>query len=93
MLAKNSLLIEISFPVNLSRELLEKWLQHSGFLATKVASLVLKMRKFPVKFPVSREFGWRQVRSALRSQPAIPVPGDFAPSNLGNARQWRAFAN
>jgi hypothetical protein len=44
MPAKNSLLIEISFPVNLCRKLLEKWLQHSGFLATKVASLVLKMR-------------------------------------------------
>jgi hypothetical protein len=25
---------------------------------------------FPVKFPVCREFGWRQVRSALRRQPA-----------------------
>src|SRR5271163_1339274 len=25
---------------------------------------------FPVKFPVSREFAWRRVRSALRRQPA-----------------------
>src|SRR4051795_12421935 len=28
----------------------------------------LKIAKFPVKFPVSREFAWRQVRSALRRQ-------------------------
>jgi hypothetical protein len=26
-----------NFPVNLLRELREKWLQHSGFFATKVA--------------------------------------------------------
>jgi hypothetical protein len=28
---------------------------------------------FPVKFPVCREFSWRQVRYALRRQPAIPA--------------------
>ena len=28
-----------------------------------------EIAKFPVKFPVSREFAWRQVRSALRRQP------------------------
>jgi hypothetical protein len=27
--------------------------------------------KFPVKFPVSREFAWRRVRSALRRQPVF----------------------
>jgi hypothetical protein len=44
MPAKNSLLTEISFPVILCRELLEKWLQHRGFLVTKVVSLALKMQ-------------------------------------------------
>jgi len=29
-----------------------------------------RIAKFPVKFPVSREFAWRRVRSALRRQPA-----------------------
>jgi hypothetical protein len=28
-----------------------------------------EIAKFPVKFPVSREFAWRRVRSALRRQP------------------------
>ena len=28
-----------------------------------------KIAIFPVKFPVSREFAWRPVRSALRRQP------------------------
>jgi hypothetical protein len=32
-----------------------------------------EIAKFPVKFPVSREFGWRQVRSALRPQGGSPV--------------------
>jgi hypothetical protein len=30
-----------------------------------------EIAKFPVKFPVSREFAWRRVRSALRRQPAV----------------------
>jgi hypothetical protein len=33
---------------------------------------------FPVKFPVSREFIWRQVRSALRRQPGSAVLGENA---------------
>jgi hypothetical protein len=37
----------------------------------EIGSLSLKIVKFPVKFPVSREFAWRQVRSALRRQPKI----------------------
>jgi hypothetical protein len=53
----------------------------------------LKIAKFPVKFPVSREIAWRPVRSALRRQPTSPAPGDSTLSNLRNARQWRAFAN
>src|ERR1700724_3618517 len=49
-----------------------------------------EIAKFPVKFPVSREFAWRRVRSALRRQPTSPAPGDFTLCNLRNARQWRA---
>jgi nitrogen-specific signal transduction histidine kinase len=30
-----------------------------------------EIAKFPVKFPVSREFGWRRVRSALPPQPVF----------------------
>jgi hypothetical protein len=34
-----------------------------------------KIAKFPVKFPVSREFAWRPVRSALRRQPgSVAIP-------------------
>jgi hypothetical protein len=37
----------------------------------------LEIAKFPVKFPVSREFAWRRVRSALRRQPGIPRFKEF----------------
>jgi hypothetical protein len=33
-----------------------------------ISSGSLKIAEFPVKFPVSREFAWRRVRSALRRQ-------------------------
>ena len=36
---------------------------------SKIVSGSLGIAIFPVKFPVSREFGWRRVRSALRRQP------------------------
>jgi hypothetical protein len=36
-----------------------------------------QIAKFPVKFPVSREFAWRLVRSALRRQPGIPRFREF----------------
>ena len=58
------------FPVNVSREFHEKPLQHRGFLHQKCSG-----RQKIVNFPVSGEFGWRQVRSALRRQPASPVNG------------------
>ena len=32
-----------------------------------------RIAKFPVKFPVSREFAWRRVRTALRRQPGSSV--------------------
>jgi hypothetical protein len=32
-----------------------------------------EIAKFPVKFPISREFAWRRVRSALRRQPTSPA--------------------
>jgi hypothetical protein len=57
------------FPVNLSGELLNKWLQHSGFLRQNRLQLP-QNRKIPVKFPDSREISWRRVQSALQRQPA-----------------------
>jgi hypothetical protein len=39
------------FPVNLGRELREKWLQHSSFLLPNWP-LAPKKANFPVKFPV-----------------------------------------
>ena len=47
-----------------------------------IVSLSPRIAKFPVKFPVSREFAWRRVRSALRRQ-----PGSLT-SALGK-RAWR----
>jgi hypothetical protein len=52
-----------------------------------------KFAKFPVKFPDSREFAWRRVRSALRRQPGSPALGETVPDTRRKARQWRAFAN
>ena len=48
-----------------------------------------EIAKFPVKFPVSREFPWRRVRSTLRRQPPIsvfrefPFPDEKGPPNAG----------
>jgi hypothetical protein len=39
----------------------------------------LKIAKFPVKFPDSREFAWRRERLALRRQPASPKDGGGTP--------------
>ena len=47
--------------------------------------------KFPVKFPVSREFAWRLVRSALRRQPGSAALAEAVPTTGKNARQQRAF--
>jgi hypothetical protein len=52
-----------------------------------------EIAKFPVKFPVSREFAWRLVRSALRRQPGSAATGDCSLIYLKNARQWRTFSN
>src|ERR1700730_17685187 len=38
-----------------------------------------EIAKFPVKFPVSREFAWRRVRSALRRQPGSPAIRETVP--------------
>jgi hypothetical protein len=48
--------------------------------------------KFPVKFPVSRVFSWRRVRSALRRQPTSPRVGEISVRDTRNARPRRAFA-
>ena len=47
--------------------------------------------KFPVKFPVSREYVWREVRLALCRQPARPADREAVLNSHGKARQWRAF--
>ena len=59
----------------------------------KIMSLSRKIAKFPVKFPVSREFTWRRVRSALHRQPTSPTLGENVPFTHRKARQWRTFAN
>jgi hypothetical protein len=68
--ARNSPDPQKDFPVNFYREMREKPLQHSGFLHQD-QSLTPDLAIFPVKFPVCREFVWRQVRSALRGQPCF----------------------
>jgi hypothetical protein len=50
----------------------------------QIASLSPRIAKFPVKFPDTREFGWRQARSALRRQPPIRAFGQ-APQET---REW-----
>jgi hypothetical protein len=80
------------FPVNLRGEFREKSLQHRSFLLRNRPGS-LKNAKFPVKFPVSREFAWRRVRSALRRQPGSPALRESAPDTCRKARQWWAFTN
>jgi heme-degrading monooxygenase HmoA len=50
------------------------------------------MAKFPVKFPVSREFLWRRVRSALRRQPGSNSTQDSTAENAESARQTGAIS-
>jgi hypothetical protein len=52
-----------------------------------------KIAKFPVKFPVSREFARRQVRSALRRQPGSHSIQDSVAKNPIKSRKMRAFAD
>jgi hypothetical protein len=52
---------------------------------------VVEIAKFPVKFPVSREFLRRRVRSALRRQPGSHSARDCWPKNPISARQLRPF--
>jgi hypothetical protein len=60
---------------------------------SKKAALGSKIAKFPVKFPVSREFAWRRVRTALRRQPGSHSTQDSSARNPESARQMRPFAN
>jgi hypothetical protein len=60
------------FPVNLHRELSISPCGTAVFCSKTVARC-LKI----AKFPVSREFVWRRVRSALRRQPGSLAIGDF----------------
>src|SRR3954470_19637602 len=64
------------FPDNLLRELREKSLL--AVSCVEPGAQGPRIAKFPVKFPVSREFAWRRVRSALRRQPPILVFGEFS---------------
>src|ERR1700674_4184428 len=64
------------FPVNKRRELREKWLCAAIF-CYEIGLGNPEIAKFPVKIPVSREFAWRRVRSALRRQPGIPRFREF----------------
>src|SRR5258706_8680889 len=50
-----------------------------------------EIAKFPVKFPDTRESGWRRVRSALRRQPGSPALRQPVPNRRRNARPQRAF--
>ena len=58
------------FPDILPRELLNKWLQQA-VSRSGIGAGSPEIAKFPVKFPVSREFAWRRVRSSLRRQPGV----------------------
>jgi hypothetical protein len=67
VLARKFRVLQNIFPVNPSRELSES---HCGTVTSgsNRASRGGKIAKFPVKFPVGREFARRRVRSALRRQ-------------------------
>jgi hypothetical protein len=70
-----------TLPVNLGRKLLEKSPNHTGFFYENGSH-----GRESQKFPVSREFARRQVRSALRRQ-----PGSAGVLNTGfavRARFW-----
>src|ERR1700687_2234089 len=59
----------------------------------EIGSLCPEIAKFPVKFPVSREFQWRRVRSALRRQPASPDLREAVPalSFWALRPRWKSF--
>jgi hypothetical protein len=46
---------------------------------------------FPVKFPVSREFAWRRVKTALRRQPGSSMLGEFVLPVSSRSRIMRSF--
>ena len=58
---------QIEFPVSWRRELAQKAL-HSSVFWPGSGLRAARIARFPVKFPVCREFARRQVRSALRRQ-------------------------
>jgi hypothetical protein len=53
---------------------------------------VAEISKFPVKFPVSREFPWRRVRSPLRRQPTSHSTGGSGRAPVETAAFYRLFA-
>jgi hypothetical protein len=64
----------------------------AGLFGTAIVSRSPEIAKFPVKFPVSREFARRLVRIPLRRQPTSPALKETVPNSRRNARQWRAFS-
>jgi hypothetical protein len=66
--AKNSLFVEI-FSLLICVGNCAKSDRGAAVSCSKTFSRCLKIAKFPVKFPDSREIEWRRARSALQRQP------------------------
>jgi hypothetical protein len=52
----------------------------------QIVSLSPRIAEFPVKFPDTREFAWRLVRSALRRQPGSPATRNCGSGKLTKVR-------
>src|SRR5271169_6315984 len=91
LLLKNSLLFEIFSLLIFIGNCLKSGCSTVGS-CSEIRSQRPETAKFPLKFPVSREFAWRLVRIPLRRQPASPEVGEPARDSWRKARQWRAFA-
>src|ERR1700692_3876846 len=96
MLTKNSLLLEI-FSLLFCVGNFVKSRGATAVSCSEIASQSLKIAKFPVKFPVNREFAWRQVRSALRRQPGsvrfreFPSLDEKGPPNAGFSHRQKSL--
>jgi hypothetical protein len=65
-MSENFAVLANLFPVVLVREIIESGCGTGVFVAD-IVSMAAKTTIFPVKFPVSREFGWRPVRVSTAS--------------------------
>src|ERR1700674_5647009 len=84
--AKNSLFVEIFFLLICVGNCAKSDCG-AAVSCSKIFSRCLKIAKFPVKFPDSREIAWRRARSALRRQPGSPEAGEITPQR----RERHAF--